>query len=125
MLGRLLFLLLIIGGLVAYFPDSRAVALDLIQPVLRPGYTWMTRQELRQMARDLDIFLEGQGNTPLRRGEFDGWLDERYPQEQSRVDSWGTRYRAEITRSEIRVSSAGPDRSFDTEDDLSWEESRD
>ena len=125
LIGRLFILLVAVVGVGLYFPGSRAFMVDWSQPVLEPGERWMTRQELRQIATDLDQFTEGRGAAPLRRGEFDSWLDRRYPQASSRVDSWDTRYSAEVSRSEVLVISAGPDRRFGTADDLEWERSRD
>ena len=125
MTGRLLIVLAILLAVGLYLPDSRALVVDWVEPVLQPGRRWMTSQELRQIAQDLDIYMESRGGAPLRRGEFDSWLDRRYPQLRSRLDSWDTRYGAELTRSAVRVISAGPDRQFGTADDLSWEELRD
>jgi hypothetical protein len=85
----------------------------------------MTNQELRRIAEDLDVLQGSRGELPTRRGEFDAWMDRRYPQEESRLDAWGTRYRLEVFSSRYQVVSAGPDRSFRTDDDLVREGARD
>ena len=116
MIGRLLLILGLSLGVGLYLPDSRAIIIDWLEPVMQPGYRRMTRQELREIARDLD---------PLGESDFNAWLQVTYPQASSRVDSWGTPYSAEATRRGVLVFSAGPDRRFRTADDLDWEEARD
>ena len=125
MIGRLLLILGLSLGVGLYLPDSRAIIIDWLEPVLQPGYRWMTRQELREIARNLDTYLEGRGSDPLRESDFNAWLQVTYPQASSRFDSWGTRYSAEASRRGVLVFSAGPDRRFRTADDLDWEEARD
>lgn len=117
-MGRFLLVLLIALGLGLYFPRSREVIVEWVSPLADPAYRWMTRQELDQIATDLELHLERRGRAPFRGDEFDVWLDDRYPQERSRVDAWGTRYRAQVTAAELRVVSAGPDTEFGTDDDL-------
>ncbi len=124
MIRRLLPLLVIVLGIALYLPDSRALIGGWVQPTLEPGRRWMTRQELRQIAADLDVYVGQRGNAPLRRAEFKSWLDQRYPQARTRVDAWDTPYRGEVTRSSVRAISAGPDGEFETSDDLMWEEAR-
>ncbi|MEX0935387.1 MAG: hypothetical protein WD013_00690 [Gemmatimonadota bacterium] len=121
-MGRLLLLLLIALGVALYFPRSRDYVLERADPLADPAYRWMTRQEMRQIATDLDFYIEREGRTPLRRGEFDSWLDDRYPELRSRMDAWGTRYRAtQIAGATYRIVSAGPDLEFQTSDDLVWD----
>lgn len=116
---------MIIVGIGLYFPESRATMRAWTRPVLTPWHRWATRQELRQIAVDLEVYMDGRQTSLLRSGEFDAWLDNRYPLAESRVDSWGTRYSAEVTRSFVTVASAGRDRRFGTSDDISWREARD
>jgi hypothetical protein len=92
---------------------------------MKPAYVWMTNQELQRISEDLVVLQGSQGALPARRGDFDAWLERRYPQEASRVDSWGTRYRLEVLSSRFQIVSAGPDRAFQTEDDLMREAPRD
>lgn len=125
MRGRLLILLAIVLAIALYLPDSRALMGRWMQPLLTPGYRWMTNRELDQIATDFEIYLDARDFSPLRRGEFDAWLDGRYPQSKSRIDSWGTRYTVRTSRSGFRVISAGPDRELGTDDDLVVEGSRD
>jgi len=117
-MGRILLLLLVVLGIGLYRPDSRAVILDHASPLTNPALRWMTNQELRQIVDDLDV-VQGSGQTfPSRPEQFDAWMDRRYPQEGSRMDAWGNRYRLNVTATHFRVISAGPDGIFGTEDDV-------
>lgn len=122
-MGKLLIVLLVGLALAFSFEESRVVLLDRMGPLANPGFRWMTNQELTQIAEDLELHQQSRGEIPIgRRGEFDAWLDSRYPQARSRHDAWGTRYRGEFQGMDrFRVVSAGPDGVFGTEDDL-WTE---
>jgi hypothetical protein len=124
-MGRLILLILVALGAGLYFPESRSRLLEWAGPAIEPGYRWMTQQELNRIASDFEIYLSGRGVEQLGRSEFDTWLDTRYPRPRSRVDSWGTRYVAEVTRTGFTVRSAGPDLAFKTADDLVAEGTRD
>jgi len=123
--GRFLILLLILLGVGLYLPRTRETILTTARPLMAPVNRWMTNQELTRISEDLEILEGSEGALPIRRGEFDAWLERRYPQEASRVDAWGTRYRLEVSLSSFRVVSAGADRTFQTEDDLTREAPRD
>lgn len=117
-MGKILLLLLAGLGAGMYFPQTRAVIMDTIQPAINPAYAWMTRGEMDQMIDDLELADRTSGGIPAGRGEFEPWLERRYPQEASRVDGWGTIYRLETSRNEFVVISAGPDQEFGTLDDI-------
>ena len=78
----------------------------------------MTQQEMNRIAADFSVYMRGREGEMLRRTEFDTWLDDRYPRPRSRVDSWGTRYSVEVTRTGFAVRSSGPDLAPRTADDL-------
>lgn len=121
-MGRFLLILVILLALGFTFPQSREVILDVSEPArnlaMQPFRSWVTNQELRQIVVDLERHEDMRGNLPIRRGEFDAWLDSRYQQESSRVDAWGTRYGLQVVGDRILVISAGPDGQFGTDDDL-------
>ncbi len=113
------FLLLLVGMAAAlYFPQSRAYITPYLKPLTNPAYRWMANQEMNQIVEDLRRHEQTRGVFPSRHPEFEAWLRERYPQERSRVDPWGTGYRLEPRGETFRVISAGPDGEFGTEDDL-------
>lgn len=117
-MGRILLLLIVALGLGLAFPSSREVIVERARPLMNPALTWMTVQQLNQIVVDLQFEEETRGRLPLGRGEFDQWMDRRYPQAGSREDSWGTRYRLELVPEGFAVMSAGPDGGFGTEDDI-------
>ncbi len=117
-MGKLFLVLLALLGAGLYFPESREVIVERTRPILNPGYRWMTVQQMERILLDLGNHEGSRGELPRGPGEFDAWLNARYPQESSRQDAWGTRYRMEVSGAAVRVISAGPDGEFDTEDDL-------
>ncbi len=116
--GKVFLLLLVALGVALYLPDSRARILGVVSPVMNPAYRWMSSQEMNQIVEDLRRHEQTRGSLPVRFGEFDPWMDRRYPQDRSRIDSWGNRYRFQLVGEMIRVTSAGPDGEWGTEDDL-------
>jgi len=123
-MGRVFLFFVVLLGIGLYRPDSRAVILEYTSPLANPALRWMTNQELRQIVDDLDV-VQGSGQAfPSRPEEFDAWLNRRYPQEGSRMDAWGTRYRLNVSATHFRVISAGPDGVFGTEDDVFREAQR-
>jgi hypothetical protein len=117
-MGRVLIVLILALAVGLYFPESRAMILERATPLRTPAYRWMTNQELNQIVNDLEGLQRSGGALPIQPGEFDLWLERRYPQENARQDAWGVRYRIEATPTGFGVRSAGPDGVFGTEDDL-------
>jgi hypothetical protein len=123
-MGRFFLLLLVVLGVALWHPDSRGRILEAVGPLANPAYRWMSHQEMNQIVEDLEIHLQTGGSLPLARGEFDSWMNRRYPQERSRMDAWGVRYQLQVRGDRFQVISAGPDGAFGTEDDLIREGSR-
>lgn len=123
-MGRVILVLL--AALVAafFYEPSRTVILETAGPLANPAFRWMSNQEMKQIVADLELLDQTRGDLPYRSGEFDAWLDSRYPQPRSREDAWGTRYRLEVVGRTFRVIAAGPDGEFGTEDDLVLEGDR-
>jgi hypothetical protein len=122
-MGRLLLLLLVGLGVALYVDRSRAWLVERAGPLATPWHRWMTNQELDRIVEDLELHQATRGGLPIGgRGEFERWMADRYPQPRSRMDAWGTPYRAELAgQGRFRVVSAGPDGEFGTPDDL-WRE---
>ncbi len=123
-MGRILILLVLALGVGLYVPESRARILETAGPLANPAYRWMSHQQMNQIVDDLELRIQSGGSLPTARGEFDAWLDSRYPQSRSRHDAWGTRYQLRVQGDRFQVLSAGPDGVFGTEDDLVREGSR-
>jgi hypothetical protein len=117
-MGRFFLILLAALGVALYFPTSRAVIAERLTPLRTPVYRWMTEQELAQIVEDLAAHEASRGTFPSGRGEFDPWMENRYPQLRSRLDAWGNGYRLESSVLDFRVLSAGADGVFGTADDL-------
>ena len=111
-MGRLFLLLLVALGAGFYFPESRAILVERLQPALNPGYRWASGGEMKQIVRDLQEWERVGRGLPVGRGEFEPWLRNRYQMLESTMDSWGTTYRLEVRGRVVRVISAGPDRTF-------------
>lgn len=123
--GRLFLLLLLALGVGLYFEQSRTAILEFASPAVQPALRWMTNQELKQIAGDLEEHVVSRGSLPARAGDFDRWLRDRYRDDNFHTDAWGTPYRLRIVGGgNFRVVSAGTDREFDTPDDLTAEGSR-
>lgn len=116
--GKVFLLLLLALGVGLYLPESRAKIWRVVRPVTFPFYSWMTEGEMNRIADDLYDYEETYRQFPGPRG-FDAWMDDRYEDPTLTRDSWDTRYRLQPgSRGTFRVVSAGPDREFDTDDDL-------
>lgn len=113
------FVLLVLAFVLAMFvEDSRAVILDFASPAMQPAYRWMATQEMKQISGDLETHYVSQGSLPFARGEFEGWLRDRYRDDRYHTDSWGTPYRLRVEGNSYQVISAGTDGEFGTDDDL-------
>lgn len=115
---RKLVLLVILWFSVAYyFPDSRVWLTDLLRPVLTPLMKWSSKEEMKQLGRDVVDHEVTIGNLPDRRGWLE-WLDYRYLSEDLRQDSWGSTYELKVWPDSVGVWSYGPDRTSQTDDDF-------
>ena len=113
-------ILLILFGLTAafYFPDSRVMLLDVLNPVVAPIQRWNTKDEMRRVARDVVEFERTQGRVPDRRAWLD-WLEWRYVVQDTWQDPWGSTYELVVYADSVGIVSYGPDRTKLTEDDFS------
>ena len=112
-----LFLIAIIGFAAAlYFPDTRATLIEKGEPALRPMLTWNAEREMEEIISGLQQMEDVERRLP-ERGQWVKWLDDRYAGDASR-DPWGSVYGFEVKDDSFAVSSNGPDREMNTEDDL-------
>lgn len=122
--GKVFLILLLALGVGLYVPETRAKIWDTVKPVTYPFLEWMTRGEMNRIADDLNTYEETYRQFPGPRG-FDAWMDERYEDQTLTRDSWDNRYQLRTgSRTTFRIISAGPDGSFDTEDDMVVEGTR-
>lgn len=115
---RTLFLLIVLGLVTwFYFPETRAMILDLAEPVVVPVIRWSTEEEMAQVARNVLEHERLTGQIPAGAAWL-GWLEYRYPTDEMRRDPWGSPYQLEVDRDSVWVLSFGPDRTRTTEDDF-------
>ncbi len=111
--------LMVVLGLVAafYFPDSRAVMMDIAEPVIVPVERWSTSAEMRQVGENVLEHERLTGKLPDRR-TWVGWLDYRYLSDDLRQDPWGSMYQLRVWADSVAIVSWGPDATSSTEDDF-------
>ena len=116
-LNRLL-LLIVLGLLVwYYFPDTRAMLMDVARPVVVPVVERGAKEEMAQIGRNVVEHERLTGRMPSV-AEWLGWLDYRYPSEDMKHDPWGSVYQLEVEEDSVAIVSFGPDRTRGTPDDL-------
>ena len=111
--------LMVVLGLVTafYFPDSRAVMMDIAEPVIVPVARWSTSAEMRQVGENVLEHERLTGKLPDRRTWL-GWLDYRYSSDDLRQDPWGSMYQLRVWADSVGIVSWGPDAMSSTEDDF-------
>ena len=112
--------LLIILALVTwyYFPETRAILLDVAEPVVLPIVRWGIEEEMAQVARNAVDHERLTGQLPAGAAWLD-WLEYRYSTEEARTDAWGSTYQLAVGKDSVWVLSYGPDRTRATDDDFS------
>lgn len=115
---RKLLLLVVLWFVVTYyFPDSRHWLTDVTRPVWIPVVKWNTKEEMKQVGRDVISHELSTGKLPDRRGWLE-WLDYRYPLDELKQDAWGSTYQLRVWADSVAIWSYGPDRTRQTEDDF-------
>ncbi len=100
-----------------YFPETRAMLLDVAEPVVVPLARWSTEEEMAQVARNVVDQERLTGALPSG-GAWLGWLQYRYASPEATQDPWGSTYQLDSAKDSVWVLSYGPDRTRDTEDDF-------
>jgi hypothetical protein len=115
--SRLVLVALIAAAAWLYFPAARVFAADAARPVLTPVFRWQARQEMTSIAHEMQIYeRENLGRIPDAR-RFQGWLESSFAGDAT-MDSWGTPYSLRLSRDSFAIESWGPDRTYDTADDM-------
>ena len=112
-------LLLVVLGIVTwfYFPETRAILLELADPVVTPVVRWDMTEEMEQVGRNVVEHERLTGAMPSGTGWLE-WLDYRYSSADMRQDPWGSTYQLEVTQDSVGIVSFGPDRTRQTDDDF-------
>lgn len=101
-----------------YFPETRAMLLDLAEPTVVPVIRWSAEDEMAQVARNVVEHERLTGRLPAGPAWLE-WLRFRYASEDARRDPWGSTYQLAATEDSVWIVSFGPDRTRKTEDDFS------
>jgi hypothetical protein len=113
-----LFLLCVLAVVTwAYFPETRAMLLDVAEPLVVPLARWSTEEEMAQVARNVVDQERLTGKLPSGPAWL-GWLESRYASPEATRDPWGSTYQLDASKDSVWVLSLGPDRTRDTEDDF-------
>jgi len=116
-MSRLLLLILLALATWSYFPETRAMLLDVAQPIVLPIVRWGVEDEMAQVARNVVDHERLTGQLPTGGAWLD-WLRSRYSSEEARTDPWGNTYQVAVSKDSVWVLSFGPDRTRDTDDDF-------
>jgi hypothetical protein len=118
-------LLLLILGLATwyYFPETRAMLLDVAEPIVLPILRWSVEDEMTQVARNAVDQERLTGRLPAGPAWLD-WLHYRYATAEPRTDPWGSTYQLIAAKDSVWVLSLGPDRTRGTEDDFAVSQPR-
>lgn len=114
---RLVLLIVLWLAVMYYFPDTRRWLTSVTRPVWAPIEVWTTRDEMKQVGRDVVDHETRMGRLPDRRNWSD-WLDWRYPVDELKTDAWGSPYQLRVWADSVAIVSYGPDRTRNTEDDF-------
>lgn len=103
-----------------YFPESRAILLDVAEPVLHPFDTWgaLDEEKMERVGRNVVAHERLTGEIPEGEGAWQAWLAERYRSEEVARDRWGSTFELVVWSDSVGIVSHGPDGIPGTEDDL-------
>ena len=120
---KVAFLVLLWVAVTLYFPDSRQWLLGLVSPVWSPVVRWNAKEEMKQMGKDVVANEALTGKLPDGTSWL-GWLDYRYATDEMKQDPWGSTYQLKVWADSVAIISAGPDRTYGTDDDFQVSEPR-
>lgn len=100
-----------------YFPETRAILMDAVEPVVLPVLRRNSSEEMSQVARHVVDHERLTGSVPSLTEWFD-WLAYRYSSAEISTDPWGSPYQLVVWPDSLAVVSLGPDRTRLTRDDF-------
>lgn len=114
---RIFFFLVLALIVVVISPPLRSRAETVVRPALNPLYEWNTRNQLKDLHKDLEADRTLGRSIPSTRG-FIRWVEERNPGQAAAHDAWGNPLFLVTTRTTFQVGSLGKDGVRGTADDL-------
>jgi hypothetical protein len=115
-MSRLLLILVFLLAAVLLLPPLRERAAPQIEWALTPVYRWEAKNRVSEISRVLERERSLSGGVPHPRN-FQSFIASREGPAAA-LDPWGEPYFLEVTRTTLRVGSAGPDRVRGTADDI-------
>ncbi len=116
-MGRVLFVLLLLGATAVVHPALRASARPYAEAAVRPAFRWYADWRLDEITRLLEAEIANGRPLPTRQ-TFSQFVERAFFSESSARDPWGTPYFLQIETFRVHAGSAGPDRKIGTADDL-------
>jgi len=114
---RLLLLVILAVVTWLYFPETRAMVMDVAEPVVLPVMRWSMEDEMATVGRNAVDHERLTGELPGGAGWLQ-WLEYRYVSDDARTDPWGSVYQLEASKDSVWTVSYGPDRTRGTADDI-------
>lgn len=115
-MSRIIWILVVLIGAVLFIKPLRERARPQIEFVLNPVYKWEAKNRVNEIYRVIQR-EKAQGVAVPRPRDFQEFLSRREGP-QAALDPWGEPLYLEVGRNTVRVSSAGPDRTAGTADDV-------
>lgn len=114
---KFILLLAVAFGAALYFPKTRPVVVDTLAPVINPALAWQSKNEMKEILRNLGTLYNSSRSFPSRGREFQQWMDRNFPGSSGK-DAWGSPYQLKTWSDSLGLVSYGPDMVVNTEDDL-------
>lgn len=114
---RLLLLIVLAVLTWLYFPETRAIVMDVAEPIVLPVMRWSMEEEMATVGRNVVDHERLTGELPAGSAWLE-WLQYRYVSAEARTDPWGTIYQIETSKDTVWTLSYGPDRTRGTLDDF-------
>ena len=122
-MGKLFLLLLVVLGAALYFPETRADLIARVEPVIEPALGPIrlreTQAELKKIAEDMSRHERLYDRVPTNPDMFRSWLYTQYVAPSNYEDAWGREFSYKIWPDSFAILSSGPDKTWNTPDDLS------
>jgi hypothetical protein len=115
-MSRIVWILVFLVAAVLLVKPLRERARPQVEFALNPIYTWEAKNRVNAISRVL-VRARAEGSRLPRPRDFQRFLTEREGADAA-LDPWGEPYFLYRDRQTIRVSSSGPDRTANTDDDI-------
>jgi hypothetical protein len=115
-MSRIVWILVLLLGAVLFIKPLRDEARPRLEFALNPIYKWEAKNRVNEISRVL-VRVRAEGSKLPRPRDFYAFLADKEGVDAA-LDPWGEPYFMYRDQRVFRVSSAGPDRTANTEDDI-------